>query len=48
MRSSLATFLDDFRRHDDAPAIVAHRGNRRLVSTWNQIADLADRFAAEW
>lgn len=47
MRSSLATFLDDFRRHDDAPAIVAHRGNRRLVSTWNQIADLADRFAAE-
>ena len=47
MRSSLITFLDDFRRHGDAPAIVLHRGNRRLVSSWNQIADLADRFAAE-
>jgi long-chain acyl-CoA synthetase len=47
MRSSLITFLDDFRRHGDAPAIVVHRGNRRLISSWNQIADLADRFAAE-
>ena len=47
MRSDLATFLDDFRRHGDASAIVAHRGNRRVVSTWNQIAHLADRFAAE-
>jgi len=47
MRSSLATFVDDFRRHGDAPAIVAHRGNRRLISTWIQIANLADRFAAE-
>src|ERR1017187_5738725 len=47
MRSSLATFLDDFRRHGATAAIVVHRGNRRLVSTWNQIADLADRFAAE-
>ncbi|MFP5230212.1 MAG: AMP-binding protein [Acidobacteriota bacterium] len=47
MRSSLITFLDDFRRHGDAPAVVVHRGNRRLVSSWNQIAILADRFAAE-
>lgn len=47
MRSSLATFLDDYRRHGDAPAIVVHRGNRQMVSTWNQIADLADRVAAE-
>jgi long-chain acyl-CoA synthetase len=47
MRSSLATFLDDYRRHGDAEAIVVHRGNRQLDSTWNQIADLADRFAAE-
>lgn len=47
MRSSLTTFLDDYRRHGDAPAIVVHRGNRRLVTSWNQIADLADRFAAE-
>ena len=47
MRSSLATFLDDFRHHGNATAIVVHRGNRRVISTWNQIADLADRFAAE-
>jgi long-chain acyl-CoA synthetase len=47
MRSSLATFLDDYRRHGNAAAIVVHRGNRRLVSSWNQIADVADRFAAE-
>jgi long-chain acyl-CoA synthetase len=47
MRSSLATFLDDFRRHGDAPAIVAHRGNRRAVSTWNEIAGLADSFAGD-
>ncbi|HVT98694.1 MAG TPA: AMP-binding protein, partial [Acidobacteriaceae bacterium] len=47
MRSSLITFLDDFRRLGDAPAVVVHRGNRRLVASWNQIADLADRFAAE-
>ena len=47
MRSSLATFLDDYRRHGDAAAIVVYRGNRRLISTWNEIADLADGFAAE-
>jgi long-chain acyl-CoA synthetase len=47
MRSDLATFLGDYRRHGDAAAIVVHRGNRRLVSSWNQIADLADRFASE-
>jgi long-chain acyl-CoA synthetase len=47
MRANLATFLDDFRRHGNAPAIVAYRGNRRLVSTWAELAALADRFAAE-
>jgi long-chain acyl-CoA synthetase len=47
MRANLATFLDDFRRHGDAPALVAHRGNRRIVSTWTELATLADRFAAE-
>src|SRR6202789_1358592 len=47
MRSNLATFLDDYRRHGNAAAIVEHRGNRRLISSWNQIADLADRVAAE-
>ena len=47
MRSSLATFLDDYRRYGDAAAIVVYRGNRRSISTWSEIADLADRFAAE-
>ncbi|HZZ38092.1 MAG TPA: AMP-binding protein [Acidobacteriaceae bacterium] len=47
MRSSLATFLDDFRRHGDATAMVAYRGNRRLASTWSELATLADRCAAE-
>jgi long-chain acyl-CoA synthetase len=47
MRSSLATFLDDFRRHGDATALVAYRGNRRLASTWSELAALADRCAAE-
>ncbi|MGC2638264.1 MAG: AMP-binding protein [Acidobacteriaceae bacterium] len=47
MRANLATFLDDFRRHGDARAIVAYRGNRQLASTWADLALLADRFAAE-
>lgn len=47
MRANLATFLDDFRRHGDARAIVAHRGNRSFSSTWNDLAGLANRFAAE-
>lgn len=47
MRANLATFLDDFRRHGDATAIVVYRGNRRTASTWAELAAMADRFAAE-
>jgi long-chain acyl-CoA synthetase len=47
MRANLATFLDDFRRHGDARAIVTHRGNRSYTATWNDLAGLANRFAAE-
>lgn len=47
MRASLATFLDDFRRHGGARAIVAYRGNRQLAATWAELAEMADRFAAE-
>ncbi|HEX4005557.1 MAG TPA: AMP-binding protein [Acidobacteriaceae bacterium] len=47
MRSSLATFLDDFRRHGTAHAIVAWRGNRKFTASWLDLATLADRFAAE-
>lgn len=47
MRANLATFLDDFRRHGNDRAMVAHRGNRSFASTWNDLANLADRFAGE-
>lgn len=47
MRANLATFLDDFRRHGGARAIVAYRGNRQLAATWANLAELADRFTAE-
>ncbi len=47
MRAHLATFPDDFRRHGDATAVVVYRGNRRVASTWAELAGMADRFAAE-
>src|SRR6202044_192652 len=47
MRSNLATFLDDFRSHGNARAIVVHRGNRQQASTWAELAALSDRFATE-
>ena len=46
MRSNLATLVDDFRKHGNGVAIVNHRGNRRLVSTYADLAALADRFSA--
>ena len=47
MRAHLATLLDDFRRHGNQTAVVTHRGNRRFSSTWNELAELSARFAAE-
>jgi long-chain acyl-CoA synthetase len=47
MRPHLATLVDDFRRHGNAIAIVAYRGNRRIPSSYGEIASLAERFAAE-
>lgn len=47
MRANLATFLDDFRSRGDATAIVTYRGNRRITSTWAELAAMADRFAGE-
>jgi long-chain acyl-CoA synthetase len=46
MRPNLATLVDDFRKHGNDIAIVSHRGNRRLSSTYSELATLADRFAA--
>lgn len=47
MRSNLATLVDDFRRHHKDIAIVSYRGNRRIASSYADLATLADRFAAE-
>ena len=46
MRAHLATLLDDFRRFGREIAVVHHRGNRRRVTTYGEIAVLAGRFAA--
>jgi long-chain acyl-CoA synthetase len=46
MRAHLATLLDDFRRHGRQIAVVRYQGNRRRVSTYEEIARLAGRFAA--
>ena len=47
MRSSLATLVDDFRRHGRQTALVVYQGNRRMASTYAELAELSDRFAAE-
>ncbi|HZD47781.1 MAG TPA: AMP-binding protein [Silvibacterium sp.] len=47
MRPHLATLIDDFHRHDKGTAIVTYRGNRRIASSYGELADLAGRFAAE-
>ncbi|WP_026443754.1 AMP-binding protein [Pseudacidobacterium ailaaui] len=46
MRPHLATLVEDFERHSREIAIVTHRGNRRIVSTYGEVAALARRFAA--
>jgi long-chain acyl-CoA synthetase len=47
MRPHLATLIEDFRRHGNSTAIVTYRGNRRLASSYEELANLAGRFAAE-
>src|SRR5271165_1553928 len=46
MRDHLATLLDDFRGYSREIAVVRYQGNRRRVTTYGQIAELAGRFAA--
>jgi long-chain acyl-CoA synthetase len=46
MREHLATLVEDFRRHGRQIAIVRHQGNRRRVTTYGELAQLASRFAA--
>jgi len=45
MRPHLATLLDDFRRYGSGKAIVRYVGNRRRVTTYEEIARFAGRFA---
>ncbi len=47
MRPHLATLVEDFRKRGKSTAIVTYRGNRRTASTYRDLAELADRFAAE-
>jgi long-chain acyl-CoA synthetase len=47
MRSHLASFVDDFRRHAAETAIVSHRGVRSYRTTYGELAELAGRFSSE-
>jgi long-chain acyl-CoA synthetase len=47
MRPHLATLVQDFHRNGQSTAIATYRGNRRTVSTYADLARLAERFAAE-
>lgn len=46
-RPHLATLVGDFHRHGRQTAIVTYRGNRRVATSYAQLAILAERFAAE-
>ena len=46
MRDHLATLLDDFRSYGREVAVVRYQGNRRRVTTYAELAQLAARFAA--
>jgi long-chain acyl-CoA synthetase len=46
MRVHLGTLLDDFRSYGREIAVVRYQGNRRRVTSYGQIAQLAGRFAA--
>ncbi len=46
MRDHLATLLDDFRRYGREIAVVRYQGNRRRVTTYEELARLTGRFAA--
>ncbi len=45
MRKHLATLVEDFERHGKQIAIVSYPGNRRVVTTYAELAALAGRFS---
>ncbi|MGP8253825.1 MAG: AMP-binding protein [Terracidiphilus sp.] len=46
MRDHLATLLDDFKGYGRNIAVVRHQGNRRRMTTYAELAQMAGRFAA--
>src|SRR5664279_769538 len=47
MRSSIASLVDNWRANGSQAAIVTYVGNRRTSTTYLQLVELAERFAAE-
>jgi long-chain acyl-CoA synthetase len=47
VRLHLATLVDEYRKHGTQPAVVVHRGIRRQIFTYRDLAILSERFAAE-
>ncbi len=47
VREHLASLVEEFRRHAEETAVVAHRGNRRYATSYGELAGIAGRFAAE-
>lgn len=45
MRKHLATLVEDFQRHGRQIAIVSYPGNRRVATTYAELATLAGRFS---
>ena len=45
MRKHLATLVEDFERHGKQIAIVSYPGNRRVATTYAELANLAGRFS---
>src|ERR1700677_298815 len=47
VRTHLASLVEEFRQHAAETAVVAHRGNRRYATTYDELAQLSGRFANE-
>ena len=47
VRLHLATLVEQYRKHGTQPAVVVHRGIRRRIFTYRDLANLSERFAAE-
>jgi long-chain acyl-CoA synthetase len=45
MRKNLATYVADFQRHGKQIAVVSYRGNRRIATSYGELAILAGRFS---